>query len=57
MFLNEFEKLISSITKKKSGFTLIVGGFNVGSTTWWSGDITTTKGTNIEVLTSYHGFE
>ena len=31
--------------------------FNVRSTTWWSGDITTTEGTNIEALSSYHGPE
>ena len=34
MFLNEFEKLSVSITKKRSGFTVIVGDFNVRSTTF-----------------------
>ena len=44
--------------KKRSDFTVIVGDFNVRSTTWWSDDITTTESTsNIEALTSYHGFE
>ena len=57
MFLNEFEKLLASTTKKRSDFTVKVGDFNVRSITWWSGDITTTEGTNIEALTSYHGFE
>ena len=58
MFVSEFEKLLASITKKRSDFTVIVGDFNVRSTTWWSDDITTTEGTsNIEALTSYHGFE
>ena len=33
-FLKEFEKLLSSATKKKSDFTLIVGDFNARSTTW-----------------------
>ena len=56
-FLNEFEKLLSSIAEKKSDFTVIVGDFNARSTTWWSGDITTTEGTNIKALTSHHGFE
>ena len=55
--MKEFEKLLSSVTKKKSDFTLIVGDFNARSTTWWSGDITTTEGTNIEALSSYHGLE
>ena len=50
--------IYGSITKKKkSDFTVTVGDFNVRSTTWWSGDITTTEGTNIEALTSYQGFE
>ena len=47
-FLKEFEKLLSSITKKRTDFTLIVGDFNARSTAWWSGDITTTDGTYIE---------
>ena len=38
-------------------FTVIAGDFNVRSTTWWSGDITTTEGNSIEPLTSYHEFE
>ena len=46
-FLNEFEKLLSRIAEKKSDFTVIVGDFNVRSTTWWSDDITTTEDTNI----------
>ena len=57
MFLNEFEKLLASVTKKGSDFTVTVGDFNVRSTTWWSGDITTTEGTNTEPLTSCHWFE
>ena len=55
--LKEFEKLLSSITKKRTDFTIIVGDFNARLNTWWSGDITTTEGTNIEAITSYHGFE
>ena len=43
-FLKEFEELLSSITKQRTDFTIIVGGFNARSTTWWSGDITTTEG-------------
>ena len=57
IFLREFEKLLFSITKKRTDFTTIVADFNARSTTWWSGDITTTEGTNIEALTSCHGFE
>ena len=57
MFLNEFEKLLASITKKRYDFTMIVGDFNARSTIWWSGDITTNEGINIEALNSYHGYE
>ena len=56
-FLKEFEKLLSNITKKRTDFTIKVGDFNARSATWWSGDTTTTEGTNIEALTSYNGFE
>ena len=56
-FLKEFGKLLSSITKKRTDFTIIVGDFNARSTTWWSGDTTTAEGTNIAPLTSYRGFE
>ena len=56
-FLYEFEKLLSILAQKRSDFTVIVGDFNARSTTWWSGDITNIEGTNIEALTSYHGFE
>ena len=55
--LKEFEKLLSSITKKRTDFTIIVGDFNARLNTWWSGDTTTVEGTNIEAITSYHGFE
>ena len=57
MFLNELEKLLASITKKRSDCAVIVGDFNVRSTTWWVGDIITTVCTNTEALTFYHGFE
>ena len=36
---------------------MVNGDFNAKSTTWWSGDTNTVEGTNIEALTSYHGFE
>ena len=57
MFFSEFEKLLASITKKRSDFTVIIAHFNVRSNTWWSGDMTTTESTSIEASTSYHGFE
>ena len=56
-FLKEFDKLLTNITKKRSDFVLVNGDFNAKSTTWWSGDTNTVEGTNIEALTSNHGFE
>ena len=56
-FLKEFDKLLTNITKKRSDFVIVNGAFHAKSTTWWSGDTTTAEGTNIEALTSYHGFE
>ena len=44
------------ILPKKSDFVIINGDFNAKSTTWWSGDTNNVEGTNIEALTSYHGF-
>ena len=44
------------ISQKWTDFTIIVCDFNVRSSTWGSGDTTTTEGTNIEELT-YHRFE
>ena len=54
IFLKEFEKLLTNITKK-SDFVIINGDFNAQSTTWWSGDTNNVEGTNIEALTSFHG--
>ena len=56
-FLKEFDKLLTNITKKRSDLVIVNGDFNAKSTTWWSGDTNTVEGTNIEALTSYHGFE
>ena len=47
IFLKEFEK---------RDFVIINGDFNAKSTTCWSGDTNNVEGTNIEALTSYHGF-
>ena len=56
-FLKEFDKLLINITKKRNDFIIVNGDFNAKSTIWWSGDTNTVEGTNIEALTSYHGFE
>ena len=33
---------------------LVTGGFNVGSSSWWSDDIETIEGTRLESITSYY---
>ena len=59
MILKSFLKNLKNyllILPKKSDFVIINGDFNAKSTTWWSGDTNNVEGTNIEALTSYHGF-
>ena len=51
------EKLLSNIAKKITNVTIIAGDFNARSTTCLSRGTATTEATNIEALTSYHGFE
>ena len=55
-FLQVFEKLLADIMDNKPDFTLVLGDFNVKSTTWCDKDTTTLEGTHIEALTLFYGF-
>ena len=55
-FLSNFEKLLNYTTSSNGLFTIILGDFNARSSVWWTKDKTTTEGTQIESLTSVHGF-
>ena len=54
-FLSEFENMINLINSCKPDFTIILGDFNARSKSWWQHDVTSSEGTKIDALTSYHG--
>ena len=56
-FLSGLEDLLSNITCSKSQFTIILGDLNARSPALWSEDITTLPGTQIDSLTTKHGFK
>ena len=56
-FLSGFDELLSKTASSNSLFTIILGDFNVRSSTWWKEDKTTTEGTHLEALTSLHNFD
>ena len=56
-FLSGFEDLLCNALYSKSQFTVILGDFSAGSPTWWSKDITSLSGTQINSLTRTHGFK
>ena len=51
-FLTNFERLAKQL---KSSFLVILGDFNAQSKSWYSDDITTSEGSNIDSLTTTHG--
>ena len=55
-FLPNCEKLLNYITSNNGLFNIIVGDFNARSSVLWTKNITTTEGTQLESLTSVHGF-
>ena len=55
-FLSHFEKVLSDITSYNSLFTIILGDFNARSSVWWTRDKTIIEGTQLESLTTVHGF-
>ena len=56
-FLSGLEDLLSNALCSKSQFTVVLGDFNARSPAWWSEDITTLHGTQIDSLTTMHGFK
>ena len=47
------EKLLNQIKNLKSSFTEVFVNFNARSESWWSEDIVTIEGSQIEFLTTY----
>ena len=56
-FLSGMEDLLSNALCSKSQFTGALGDLNARSPAWWSEDITTLHGTQIDSLTTMHGFK
>ena len=56
IFLSKFEKVLSDTTLCNSLFTIILGDFHAKSSVWWTRDKTTIEGTQLESLSSVHGF-
>ena len=56
-FLSGFEDMLSSVLFSESQFTVILGDFNVRSSSWWSNDINNTNGFLMDSLTTTHGFK
>ena len=56
LFLSNFGKLLSDISKRKPPLSIITGHFNARSSSWWPKDINTTEGSKLLSLTSSNGF-
>ena len=52
-----FEKLLNYTISSNGLFTIILADFNARSPVWWTKDKITTEGTQLESLTSVHGFQ
>ena len=55
-FQHNLEKILSDVKQLGSTFLIVLGDFNAKSKTWWTHDITTNEGVQIESLTSTCGF-
>ena len=56
-FSSNFDKLLNHIKHSRPSFTIILGNFNAKSKSWWSGDVTSHEGTQIESLTTMHSLQ
>ena len=56
-FFSGLEDLLCNTLCSKSQFTVILGDLNARSLAWWSEDITTLHGAQIDYLTATHGFK
>ena len=55
-FLSNFEKVLSDTNSCNSLFTIILDDFNVRSSVCWTKNKTTMEATQLESLTTVHGF-
>ena len=54
-FQHNLDKILNDVKQLESTFLIILGDFNAKSKTWWTHDITTNEGVQIEFLTSTYG--
>ena len=55
-FLLSLENSLGNIRNKDSAFTILLGGFNARSKSWWVHDITNIEGTQMESISSLYEF-
>ena len=55
-FLSNFEKMSAYTTSCNSLFTITLDDFNDRSSVWWTRDKITIEATQLESLTTVHGF-
>ena len=56
LFLSNFDKLLSVISKSKPSLSVITSDFNARSSSWWPKDINTTEGSKLLSLISSNGY-
>ena len=57
LFLTNLENLLADVTSRKPHFMLLLGDFNAKSKTWFINDQSSSKGTQLESLTSLYGMK
>ena len=57
IFLENFEKLLYQIQQFRSSLVVILGDFNAKSKSWWSEDITSNEGSQIDSLETIYGLQ
>ena len=49
--------VLNFVKQSQPSFTIILGGFDARSKSWWADDITSPEGTDIDSLTTVHGLQ
>ena len=55
-FLTNFEQILSDINARKPPVSVILGDFNVRSTSWWSSNTDSLEGSKLFSLSLFNGF-
>ena len=56
-FINDFEKLLIDIYRRKADFVLMIGDFNAKYCNWSINDTTTPEGAQLDSITSLYGMK